>query len=106
MWFKTRPTDGQERSISRFSDAGLTPEVRETLARFAIVSEESADIAEALVQLERRLAAQGIGHPALNDAVRILRSTLARWRIAHETLARSSMSFAQLYEDESCGLTE
>ena len=72
----------------------------------AIVSEESADIAEALVQLERRLAAQGIGHPALNDAVRILRSTLARWRIAHETLARSSMSFAQLYEDESCGLTE
>jgi len=102
----TKSTDGRGRSMSHFSDAGLTPEVREVLAGLALVSEENADIGEALEHLERRLTAQEIGNPALNDAVRILRSTLTRWRAAHETLARYSMGFAQLYEDERCGLTE
>lgn len=103
---KTRSTDGHGRRRSRLSDVGLTPGVLETLASLALMSEESADIGEALSQLERRLAAQEIGDTALNDAARILGSNLTRWRVAHEMLARYSMRFAQLYEDERCGTTE
>jgi len=106
MSFKSRPTDGHERTTRGFSESGLTSEVREVLTRFALASEQSIDTGEALDRIEQRLATQEISSPELDEAARILRSNIARWRTAHTQLARLTTDLALLYEDEACSMGE